>query len=252
MTFLKGALLNVVFKKHFGRTPENLFPLNKIIERPTEGGGHATKLVRFNDAIELVMVLPGAGAANARKQFKDIITRYIEGNPTLHAEIKANAESMSSIAQLVRGSANALTENEASAGTKRKHKETDGFIKNNTTMEDNIAFFKTAFDYQKEALELRFNQDKQPLSFENDDTEYNKIRLMTMKEENEVLRREDQEATQHIKQMETELAAFESKWRQDILRTAEQIMAIRIMSGLCADRQCITPFCSAHPNVSEM
>jgi hypothetical protein len=232
------------------RTPENLFSSNKFIERPTKGGGHSTKLVRFNDAIELVMVLPGAGAASARKQFKDVITRYIEGNPTLHAEIRANANSMSPIAQLARGSANALAENETSAGTKRKHRETGGLIESNITA-DEMAFIKQAFDYQKEALELRFNQDKQPLSLENDDTEYNKMRLQTMMEENKILGQEDQEATQYIKQMETELESLESTWRQDILRTAEQIMAIRVMSGLCTNQQCVTPFCTAHPNVAD-
>ncbi len=63
---------------------------------------------------------------------------------------------MSPIAQLARGSANVLAENETSAGTKRRHRETGVLIENNITA-DEMAFKKQAFDYQKEALELCFN-----------------------------------------------------------------------------------------------
>ena len=64
--------------------------------------GHPTKLLSFQDAIELIMVLPGNVAKESRKQFGDILTRYIAGAPSLIGEIRANALSDSPIAQMAR------------------------------------------------------------------------------------------------------------------------------------------------------
>ena len=50
-------------------------------------------MVTFKDAIELVMVLPGMVAKETRKQFADIIRRYMAGDETMHAELDANAAS---------------------------------------------------------------------------------------------------------------------------------------------------------------
>jgi hypothetical protein len=69
---------------------ESVFSSSKFIERPTVGGGHPTKLVRLNDAIELVMALPGKKAIQIRKQFKDVILRYLDGDRSMCGEIVAN------------------------------------------------------------------------------------------------------------------------------------------------------------------
>lgn len=53
-------------------------------------GGPKTKLVSFEHAIELVMVLPGKSAKSIRKKFADIITRYLDGDSSLCNEIQAN------------------------------------------------------------------------------------------------------------------------------------------------------------------
>ena len=65
--------------------------------------GHPTKLLSFPDAIELIMVLPGNVARETRKNFVDILNRYLAGAPSLIREIQANALSDSPIAQLARG-----------------------------------------------------------------------------------------------------------------------------------------------------
>jgi hypothetical protein len=65
-------------------------------------GGGKTKLLTFQHAIELVMVLPGKMAKETRTKFADVITRYMAGDQSLVGEIEANAESTSPIAQMAR------------------------------------------------------------------------------------------------------------------------------------------------------
>ena len=61
------------------RIPE-VFPASKMIIRSLPGKGNAfTKLVTFQDSIELVMVLPGKVARETRTQFAGIIQRYMAG-----------------------------------------------------------------------------------------------------------------------------------------------------------------------------
>lgn len=50
------------------------------------------------------MVLPGVKAKEVRKKAADILTRYFAGDPSLAAEIEANAESNAPINQLARAS----------------------------------------------------------------------------------------------------------------------------------------------------
>ena len=80
-------------------------------------GGHKTKLLSFQDAVEFIMILPGSFAKGVRKQFADIITRYAAGDKSLHKEIDANAESSSPIAEMARAAAGIEKED---ADTRRK------------------------------------------------------------------------------------------------------------------------------------
>ena len=66
-------------------------------------GGYPTKLLSFQDAIELIMVLPGKMAKETRTKFADVLTRYMAGDQSLVEEIQANAVSTSPIAELARG-----------------------------------------------------------------------------------------------------------------------------------------------------
>jgi hypothetical protein len=71
--------------------PEDIFKSTKIVKRRLNNqGGHCTKLVKFEDAIELIMALPGKRAKRIRKQFADIIARYLDGDRSMCTEVEKN------------------------------------------------------------------------------------------------------------------------------------------------------------------
>lgn len=103
------------------RLSEEKFSSIKMIEKNTGGSGNSrTKLVSFEHAIELIMVLPGQTAKETRVQFANILRRYMAGDVSMHAEIQANAESSSPIAQMARES---LGIDEQLTGFKRRREE---------------------------------------------------------------------------------------------------------------------------------
>jgi hypothetical protein len=82
-------------RDHAGLKLRRLFPksgdaTSTMIIRKTVGGGHATKLISFKSAIDLVMVLPGEIAKCIRKEFAAVIVRYLDGDRTMCTEIAAN------------------------------------------------------------------------------------------------------------------------------------------------------------------
>ena len=84
---------------------EETFSAAKFTVRSLPGKGNSNiKLVSFQDAIELIMVLPGKVAKETRIKFANIIKRYLAGDSSLITEIQANAESNAPIAQLARAS----------------------------------------------------------------------------------------------------------------------------------------------------
>jgi hypothetical protein len=82
-----------------------------------------SRLVTFEHATELVMVLPGKVAKETRTQFANIINRYIAGDHSLIKEIQANAESASPVAQMARKSLGIATEEDLKR--KRQREEID-------------------------------------------------------------------------------------------------------------------------------
>ena len=87
------------------RLTDKQFSSINLIEKNTGGSGNSrTKLVSFQHALELIMVLPGDEAKRTRVQFADILKRYMAGDKSLIAEIDANAESNSPIPQMARAS----------------------------------------------------------------------------------------------------------------------------------------------------
>lgn len=78
----------------------------KFVIRNTGGAGNSkTKLLSFQDAIDLIMVLPGRLAKDIRSKFADIIRRYLAGDRSLIVALEANAVSDSPVARLARDSA---------------------------------------------------------------------------------------------------------------------------------------------------
>jgi hypothetical protein len=88
------------------RLKESYFSAKKIMFRSFPGQGSSkTKVITFEHAIQLIMVLPGKFAKQTRVRFAHICTRYLGGDLTLINEMAANAESQSAIAWLARACA---------------------------------------------------------------------------------------------------------------------------------------------------
>ena len=87
------------------RLPEDIFPAEKFTVRTLPGSGNKDlRLVSFQDAIELIMVLPGKTAKKTRGQFADVIRRHLAGDKSLITEALDNAQSAAPIAQMARAS----------------------------------------------------------------------------------------------------------------------------------------------------
>ena len=72
---------------------ETVFKSSKFIQRQiSTRGGYPTKLITFEDAIELVMVLPGKMAKAYRQKFAEVIVRYLDGDLSMCTEIARNKE----------------------------------------------------------------------------------------------------------------------------------------------------------------
>jgi len=105
--------------------PEEQFPSMKFIERKMPGkGNHRTKLLSFEDTIELIMVLPGKIAKEFRLKFVDIIKRYLAGDHSLIQEIQANSQSDAPIHQMARDALQSDPDT-GSVSLKRKCEELD-------------------------------------------------------------------------------------------------------------------------------
>ena len=60
------------------------------------------KLVSFENAVQLIFVVPGRIAKAIRSKFASIITRYMAGDKYLHQEIAANSASGAPVAKMAR------------------------------------------------------------------------------------------------------------------------------------------------------
>jgi hypothetical protein len=118
--------------KTLRRLSDEIFSSDKLSERNTGGSGNSkTKLVSFQHALELIMVLPGKIAKETRVQFANILKRYMAGDQSLISEIQANAESTSPIAQMARASLGIEQGDEEAyqISLKRKHDQLDLLMK---------------------------------------------------------------------------------------------------------------------------
>jgi hypothetical protein len=84
--------------------------------------------VTFDDALELIMALPGKMAKEMCMKFSGIIKRYLAGDETLVKEIKANAASAHPIAQMAReslGADNAINDKDMALERRKRKIELD-------------------------------------------------------------------------------------------------------------------------------
>ena len=93
----------------------------------------------FQDAIDLIMVLPGQTAKEIRTQFASIIQRYLAGDHTLISEIQANAVSSSPVAQLARESLQISVEQDLNRKRLREELELEKLTMENK--QNNFNFF---------------------------------------------------------------------------------------------------------------
>lgn len=131
---------------------EDIFPSEKISDRsmPGKGNGH-TKLITFEHAIELVMVLPGRVAKETRMQFADIIRRYLAGDHSLISEVRENAQSSSPVAVLARESLGITTDEDLTRKRRRDELELERLNVENAKMsmenkQSNFKFFLGTMD----------------------------------------------------------------------------------------------------------
>ena len=126
----------------------------KLHETNTSGFGNGrTKLVSFNDALELIMVLPGKMAKEMRSKFADIIKRYLAGDGALLKEVQANANSSHPIAQMARESLAADMSPEDKALETRKRKLEIDMMEQNMRKEE-LQMRKEDLQMQKDKFEF--------------------------------------------------------------------------------------------------
>jgi len=100
---------------------EEHFSCQKLTTRKMSGTGNGRcKLISFEHAIELIMVLPGDNAKEYRHKFADIIKRYLAGDATLISEIQANAASDHPVNRMAREACAADAEQVTDVSLKRK------------------------------------------------------------------------------------------------------------------------------------
>lgn len=84
---------------------DGFFSDEKVVQKKLPGKGNSrSSTVSFQDAIELIFVLPGKTAKTFRRKAAEIITRYYGGDPSLIDEIEANAASKAPINVMARAS----------------------------------------------------------------------------------------------------------------------------------------------------
>jgi hypothetical protein len=82
---------------------EEVSPFCRHFKFPGQGQ-QVQNVITFPGAIKLIMFLPGEKAKHSRSAMTEIIQRYFAGDPSLLAEIEANAKSSHPIAQMARES----------------------------------------------------------------------------------------------------------------------------------------------------
>jgi hypothetical protein len=189
---------------------EDIFPSCKFTERQISNqGGYNTKLISFENALELVMVIPGAFTKKTRTNFKKIIMHYMKKDKTSTSETCINGTTISPIAQLDRESIDSSTTGRINTGIKRRYEDPS----DSDDLSKSMEFINKAFDYQQQALKMRHDQ-----------------------EEYETLKHEDEESSEYIRQLELKLKTSETEQSDKIFRIAEQIQIIWVLSGLCQEQ----------------
>jgi hypothetical protein len=155
-----------------------------------------SRLLTFDHAIELVMVLPGKKAKGIRSKFAEIIRQYLRGDKTMVKELKCNSDS-ASLAYVKSPVANHI-------GTKRGFKEIN--------VGHDMEFVSRSFDLQEEALEMRHCQDISSLKNQNQN-------LVEMMAENAILSEENDKVEDLIGKLNIQINSVQL----DLLGVTEEL-----------------------------
>ena len=207
------------------RLSDEIFQKEKLLDRLPEKGGHPTKLISIENAIELIMVLPGKKAKKTRAKFAEIIKRYLAGDTSLIIEINANASSTSPITQLAKismgGGVSLDAPSESCTGIKRRHEEVDGTV--------SMEFVEDAFKIQKEVLSLR--NGSEIAAWKNENKE-----LADYITENKLLEKENQDIMKIISDLEEELENHRKEQQNVQEELDEAVKSFIIMARPCVDQ----------------
>lgn len=192
------------------RIKEEHFSCSKLsIKRmPGKGNGHC-KLVTFENAIELLMALPGEGAKEYRSKFAEVIKRYLAGDKTLVEEINANAKSNAPINQMARDacSSEGDLEHEGIVGQKRLH---DSVVMSREL----VTNFKVANEHMREQNMLVRERGEIDIDFLRKRHEYEQTMLRA---------RHDLEQTNRMSELEHAKAILEIERAKAALSQPQQV-----------------------------
>jgi hypothetical protein len=224
--------------------PDTVFDPEWFINKRTKihgSGGNRTKLLTLDGAIKLVMILPGKIARETRNQFARIIRRYFGGDEALSNEITANSISSCPLARMARETVHTqdytrdencidsdIEKKSSSDSHQRQHKKRKAA--EHMEFED---FIKVAFDYQKEALELRYVNELQKIkdldSTEQIDEDI-ELSSRSLLEENEILKRRNKDSKEHIEDLKIELGISTSQLKKSNEELNDLMERLRILS----------------------
>ena len=170
----------------FRRISDELLSSINLIERKTPGKGNAnTKLITFQNAIELIMVLPGKIAKETRTKFADIIHRYMAGDGSLAEEIQYNQASEAPICQLARESLSPELD-AVSINRKRNREELETSVKLGheyvLSLEKTTQYLQQAIALRKEFNCLEIEHVKQNMELLDVSIEKEKLKLNIIEE----------------------------------------------------------------------
>jgi hypothetical protein len=204
------------------RIKEEHFSCSKLsIKRmPGKGNGHC-KLVTFENAIELLMALPGEGAKEYRSKFAEVIKRYLAGDKTLVEEINANAESNAPIHKMARDAcaSDAAEDNsDGIVGQKRLHAAL-------AMSRELVTNYKAANEYMREQNILareRGDIDK-GIMLERGEIDIDFLRKRHEYEQNMLRARHDLEQTNRMSELEHAKAILEIERAKAALSQPQQV-----------------------------
>lgn len=187
-----------------------IFNTQKLVVRSMPGRGNGrTKLVTFQDALELIMVLPGQIAKEFRLKFVDIIKRYLAGDHTLIQEVEANAKSNAPINQMARDAcaSDVEVENEAIVGQKRLH---DSVVMSREL----VTNFKAANEHMREQNMLVRERGEIDIDFIRKRHEYEQAMLRARHDLEQTNRMSELEHAKAILEIERAKAALSQPHQQ--------------------------------------